>query len=122
LEPSPPPARPRREGAPGGNGGRDGSSFQGEHNFKIHQSGRVEHQNTRFDDNTIVDRSYLCEIEGLEPSPPPARPRREGGFEDRPRRSFGGEDRPRREKISFLFFKYEAGHNNEQKYISVVPA
>ncbi|EPG9710773.1 DEAD/DEAH box helicase [Acinetobacter baumannii] len=66
-------------------------------------------------------RLNVSEIEGLEPSPPPARPRREGGrggnggrdgrrfegegnfkrreggFEDRPRRSFGGEDRPRRE-------------------------
>ncbi|EQA3855447.1 TPA: DEAD/DEAH box helicase [Acinetobacter baumannii] len=42
-------------------------------------------------------RLNVSEIEGLEPSPPPARPRREGGFEDRPKRSFGGEDRPRRE-------------------------
>ena len=52
-------------------------------------------------------RLNVSEIEGLEPSPPPARGSRDGG-DDRPRRSyddkprgdrpaFGGEDRPRRE-------------------------
>ncbi|MCP0915409.1 DEAD/DEAH box helicase [Acinetobacter indicus] len=82
LEPSPPPARPRRDGGRGGkrDGGRGGRGgfgggrrFEGESNFKRREGGEDRPR-----------REFNSD-----------RPRREGGFGDRPQRSF--DDRPRRE-------------------------
>ncbi|EPV5373670.1 DEAD/DEAH box helicase [Acinetobacter baumannii] len=73
LEPSPPPARPRREG------------------------GRDDRPRRSFDDKPRGERPAFGGEDRPRREFNSDRPRREGGFEDRPRRSFGGEDRPRRE-------------------------
>ena len=110
LEPSPPPARPRRDGAgrggkrDGGRGGRGGFGggrrFEGESNFKRREGG--ERREGGFGDRpqrSFEDRPRR-EFNG-EDRPRREfnndRPRREGGFEDRPRRDFGDRPAPRRE-------------------------
>ncbi|HDI2819313.1 TPA: DEAD/DEAH box helicase [Acinetobacter baumannii] len=110
LEPSPPPARPRREGGRGGNGGRDGRRgggfgggfgggrrFEGEGNFKRREGGRDDRPRRSFDDKPRGERPAFGGEDRPRREFNSDRPRREGGFEDRPKRSFGGEDRPRRE-------------------------
>ncbi|WP_218657506.1 DEAD/DEAH box helicase [Acinetobacter baumannii] len=97
LEPSPPPARPRREGGRGSNGGRDGRRFEGEGNFKRREGGRDDRPRRSFDDKPRGERPAFGGEDRPRREFNSDRPRREGGFEDRPKRSFGGEDRPRRE-------------------------
>ncbi|WP_098715125.1 DEAD/DEAH box helicase [Acinetobacter baumannii] len=100
LEPSPPPARPRREGGRdgrrgGGFGG--GRRFEGEGNFKRREGGRDDRPRRSFDDKPRGERPAFGGEDRPRREFNSDRPRREGGFEDRPKRSFGGEDRPRRE-------------------------
>ena len=101
LEPSPPPARPRRDGGRGGkrDGGRGGRGgfgggrrFEGESNFKRREGGD-DRPRRSFDDKPRGERPFGEDRPRREFNSD--RPRREGGFGDRPQRSF--DDRPRRE-------------------------
>ncbi|EPF70251.1 DEAD/DEAH box helicase [Acinetobacter rudis] len=96
LEPSPPPAKQRRDGGGGRGGKRDGGRggrggfgggrrFEGESNFKRREGGSRDGERRSYSE----DRPRR-EFNGEE------RPRREFN-NDRPRREFNGEDRPRRE-------------------------
>ncbi|MGA5988938.1 helicase-related protein, partial [Escherichia coli] len=67
LEPSPPPARPRREGGggkrPGGRGGFGGGfgggrRFEGESNFKRREGGRDDRPRRSFDDKPRGERPF----------------------------------------------------------------
>ena len=97
LEPSPPPARPRRDGAggnkrPGGRGGFGGGRrFEGESNFKRREGG--DRPRRSFDDKPRGERPFGNDRPKREFNS--ERPQR--SFGDRPQRSFGGEERPRRE-------------------------
>lgn len=90
LEPSPPPARPSRDGRGRRDGGRGrggfggGRRFEGEGHFKRREGGRDGERRSFGDDRP------RREFNGED------RPRREFNS-DRPRREFNGEDRPRRE-------------------------
>ncbi|MDM1243382.1 DEAD/DEAH box helicase [Acinetobacter indicus] len=101
LEPSPPPARPRRDGGRGGkrDGGRGGRGgfgggrrFEGESNFKRREGGD-DRPRRSFDGKPRGERPFGEDRPRREFNSD--RPRREGGFGDRPQRSF--DDRPRRE-------------------------
>ncbi|MCX0339075.1 DEAD/DEAH box helicase [Acinetobacter radioresistens] len=112
LEPSPPPARPRREGGGGKRpGGRDsgrggfggGRRFEGESNFKRREGGRDDRPRRSFDDKPRGERPFGDDRPKRDFGDRPARrdfgDRPQRSFDDKPRgeRSFGGAERPRRE-------------------------
>ena len=112
LEPSPPPARPRREGGGGKRpGGRDGGRggfgggrrFEGESNFKRREGGRDDRPRRSFDDKPRGERPFGDDRPKRNFGDRPARrdfgDRPQRSFDDKPRgeRSFGGAERPRRE-------------------------
>ncbi|MEN8381888.1 DEAD/DEAH box helicase [Acinetobacter radioresistens] len=112
LEPSPPPARPRREGGGGKRpGGRDGGRggfgggrrFEGESNFKRREGGRDDRPRRSFDDKPRGERPFGDDRPKRDFGDRPARrdfgDRPQRSFDDKPRgeRSFGGAERPRRE-------------------------
>jgi len=112
LEPSPPPARPRREGGGGKRpGGRDGGRggfgggrrFEGESNFKRREGGRDDRPRRSFDDRPRGERPFGDDRPKRDFGDRPARrdfgDRPQRSFDDKPRgeRSFGGAERPRRE-------------------------
>lgn len=112
LEPSPPPARPRREGGggkrPGGRGGFGGGfgggrRFEGESNFKRREGGRDDRPRRSFDDKPRGERPFGDDRPKRDFGDRPARrdfgDRPQRSFDDKPRgeRSFGGAERPRRE-------------------------
>ncbi|MDK8755483.1 DEAD/DEAH box helicase [Acinetobacter radioresistens] len=112
LEPSPPPARPRREGGGGKRpGGRDGGRggfgggrrFEGESNFKRREGGRDDRPRRSFDDKPRGERPFGDDRPKRDFGDRPARrdfgDRPQRSFDDKPRgeRSFGGVERPRRE-------------------------
>ncbi|MCK4079281.1 DEAD/DEAH box helicase [Acinetobacter radioresistens] len=116
LEPSPPPARPRREGGGGKRpGGRDGGRggfgggfgggrrFEGESNFKRREGGRDDRPRRSFDDKPRSERPFGDDRPKRDFGDRPARrdfgDRPQRSFDDKPRgeRSFGGAERPRRE-------------------------
>ncbi|WP_286731869.1 DEAD/DEAH box helicase [Acinetobacter sp. UBA1297] len=112
LEPSPPPARPRREGGGGKRpGGRDGGRggfgggrrFEGESNFKRREGGRDDRSRRSFDDKPRGERPFGDDRPKRDFGDRPARrdfgDRPQRSFDDKPRgeRSFGGAERPRRE-------------------------
>ena len=112
LEPSPPPARPRREGGGGKRpGGRDGGRggfgggrrFEGESNFKRREGSRDDRPRRSFDDKPRGERPFGDDRPKRDFGDRPARrdfgDRPQRSFDDKPRgeRSFGGAERPRRE-------------------------
>lgn len=111
LEPSPPPARPRREGGggkrpggrDGGRGGFGGRRFEGESNFKRREGGRDDRPRRSFDDKPRGERPFGDDRPKRDFGDRPARrdfgDRPQRSFDDKPRgeRSFGGAERPRRE-------------------------
>ncbi|MGK9153833.1 DEAD/DEAH box helicase [Acinetobacter radioresistens] len=112
LEPSPPPARPRREGGGGKRpGGRDGGRggfgggrrFEGESNFKRREGSRDDRPRRSFDDKPRGERPFGDDRPKRNFGDRPARrdfgDRPQRSFDDKPRgeRSFGGAERPRRE-------------------------